>query len=273
MLVNKLFPNYQQLKINHMKLFTLPILILAGLITGSCTDSVSEQPTRFLSDAEADLRLSSRSTAITPEYPINIDCDEWKEMTTHDEKVAFLELSNDVYKSMATDELACLCMAYPLNIDAYAFDDLATGLKRVISNAGCYQELMMREDSAEGIVKALKAHDVPVYLQSSVSLVDKYTLLIDCNLLMQMLQFPEVSSTFTPDEASEAASYLYYLAKVEREVLISDSHSVMSPLMACEACLRPGTDISDIKGITLTQNPSETMFARLKTHNIKPFKL
>lgn len=256
-----------------MKLSFLPTFVLAGLMAVACSDSVSEQPVRFLSDAEADMRLSSRSVAIAPEYPVSIDCDEWREMNSHAEKVAFLELPADVYNSLATDELALLCMAYPLNIDAYAFDDLETGLQRVISNAGCYQELMRRDDSAAGIMKALEACDPAVYLQSSVSAVDKYSLLIDCDLMLQMLQIPEVSSTFTPDESSQAASYLYYLAEVEREVLTGDSYSVMSPLMACEACLHPGADINDIRGVVLTSNPADAMFTRLKSQNIKPYNI
>lgn len=252
-----------------MKVSILSSLALAGLIAAGCADSINESTNRMLTEAEADMRLASRSAAMPPDYPVSIDCPQWRDMTSHAEKVAFLTLPESVYDSMSSEELALLCLAYPLNIDAYAFDDLATGLQRVIRNAGCYQALLRRDDCAIGIVRALQACEAVDYLQSSVTGVDKYSLLIDCNLLMQMLQIPEVSATLSPDQASEAASYLYYLAEVERKVLTDDNHSAFSPLRACEACLAPGTDLSTIR----TVESPDAMLARIKAQNIKPYNL
>lgn len=254
-----------------MKLFYCAFLAFTALLAVGCSDSISTPTNRLMSDVEADMRLNSRAESGVRCYPISIDCDEWRNMDSHAQKVAFLELPDSLYQSMSSEELALLCMTYPLNIDAYAYDDLASGLERVMSYAGCYQELLRRSDCATGIISAIKACDPAVYLQSSASKVDKYSMLIDCNLLMQMLQLPQITATLPSEEAKEAISYLYYLAEVETQVLTDDNYTILAPLTACEACLQPGIDLRDSRAAFSPAETSAAIFDRLRSKNITPY--
>jgi hypothetical protein len=85
------------------------------------------------------------------------------------------QVPKDVLASLSTQELAEICLNYPLFFEYTSFNDERTGISVMIENFNGLSELAKREDGTRELIKKYK--DFPVLFQSP-----KQSVVIDENL-------------------------------------------------------------------------------------------
>ena len=85
-------------------------------------------------------------------YPVRPGTAEWASLENHQDKVDACQIPEDILSSMSTEELVQTVIAYPLNIDMFAYDNTTTGFEVVASHFNGLQELQSRSDSVSELI-------------------------------------------------------------------------------------------------------------------------
>lgn len=104
---------------------------------------------------------SAQTKAPAWDYPVKPGTPEWATFLTHAEKVAAIQVPEDVLNALTTEELVEVCLNYPLYGDIFAYNSLQDGLRQnilVCSNG--IRELYRRPDNAQHLFDALKNSDL-----------------------------------------------------------------------------------------------------------------
>lgn len=163
---------------------------LCALFFAGCAD-MGIIETRQVTNKEA----ATRSVTGEDYYPVKPGTAEWRSFTTHQQMVEACQLSENVLKSLTTDELVRVCANYPLNMDAYAYSNVTIGMQAVTSRFNGYQELFKRPDNASALLGYLQEHnlnevfDTKVQARSNVEIGEA---ILHYNLMENLLSFDEV---------------------------------------------------------------------------------
>ncbi|MDE5810067.1 MAG: hypothetical protein K2M25_02275 [Muribaculaceae bacterium] len=110
------------------KLLSIFLVILA--ILSSCNDPQEEiiEPVKF-------------------SFP-----DGWQSITNHEEKIAALQIPENLLSKISTENLVEACMTYPLGPECFFFNDYQFGLARIIENFNGFAELKKHNDAFDKIL-------------------------------------------------------------------------------------------------------------------------
>ena len=89
---------------------------------------------------------------IIPETPKFTFPEGWQSIPNHEEKIAALQIPENILQKLSTDNLAEACMTYPLGPECFFFNDYQFGLARVIDNFNGFAELKKRVGAFEKIL-------------------------------------------------------------------------------------------------------------------------
>ncbi|MDE5844245.1 MAG: hypothetical protein K2H44_02530 [Muribaculaceae bacterium] len=89
---------------------------------------------------------------VIPETPKFIFPDGWQSITNHEEKIAFLQIPENILPKMSTEDLVEVCMTYPLGPECFFYNDYQFGLARGIDNFNGFAELKKRVGAFEKIL-------------------------------------------------------------------------------------------------------------------------
>ena len=81
------------------------------------------------------------------DYPVKLGTEEWKQFQSDAEMVSACQIPEEVLISLSTEDLAELCLRYPLYMDLLSPENLSDGLDRMFSNFNGIRELYQRSDA------------------------------------------------------------------------------------------------------------------------------
>jgi len=76
----------------------------------------------------------------------------WCACQSHNERVAALQIPDDLLPTLSTEQLVDLCMRYPFWGDYAAFDNPIEGIRRVMDGFNGFAALREREDVADALL-------------------------------------------------------------------------------------------------------------------------
>ena len=118
------------------------LLILFSLITGF----VNAQP-------ETEKKLPW-------DYPVKPGMEEWRQFKTGRQRFDACQIPQKVLESLKTDDLAEICMQYPLYIEYGFLNDERSSTRFIIENFNGLKELSRRKDGTKALINIYK--DFPV---------------------------------------------------------------------------------------------------------------
>ena len=78
--------------------------------------------------------------------------DGWQSITNHEEKIAALQIPENLLSKISTENLVEACMTYPLGPECFFFNDYQFGLARIIENFNGFAELKKHNDAFDKIL-------------------------------------------------------------------------------------------------------------------------
>ena len=85
------------------------------------------------------------------DYPVKPGTEEWKQFKSHEEKRSACQIPEELLSSLSTDDLADLCMRYPLLGDILAFDNKNSALDKLFRDFNGIRELYKRKDVSSNL--------------------------------------------------------------------------------------------------------------------------
>ncbi len=113
-----------------------------------------------------DNRQQSVFQEVTWDFPVKPGTEKWKSFTTSYEMITTCQVSADVLAALSTDQLAEICLNYPLILDIMAFDNILTGLEAYTTNFNGFREFIKRSDAAKVLVQKYREKD-PLQLKKT----------------------------------------------------------------------------------------------------------
>lgn len=86
------------------------------------------------------------------DYPVKPGMEEWKKFRSGEEMVNACQIPEDILDSMTTEELADLCLRYPLIKYIFAFDNLNNGLNKLFSDFNGIREFYRKRDVSNSLL-------------------------------------------------------------------------------------------------------------------------
>ena len=162
--------------------------------------------------------------------------DGWQSITNHEEKIAALQIPENLLSKISTENLAEACMTYPLGPECFFFNDYQFGLARIIENFNGFAELKKHNDAFDKILdhysKELDKNVRKVY--------DNETLTTEPLQLFYVEQFIISGYLYPVDQLKDSQKLisLYPIAKKLRESSEKfQSHSSINTLNAMKKVL------------------------------------
>ena len=87
------------------------------------------------------------------DYPVKPGTEKWGLFQSHDEMVEVCQVPEDILSSISTEDLADLCLRYPMLTDFFAFQNTNEGLDKLFSNFNGIRELYNRQDVSSILTK------------------------------------------------------------------------------------------------------------------------
>lgn len=167
-----------------------------------------------LSAFAIDLPSSNTNTIDVPySYPIVPGTPEWKELKTHEEKVAACQIPDDILNSLTTEALIETVANYPLAVDIYAYDSTEQGYLKLKDQFNGVAELERRTKTQNDEVSSVleKRSQMQSITKDSenfdtIFMQDLYSQLKGVNMLKAAPKFSS-SSVRTPNGTSISAYY------------------------------------------------------------------
>lgn len=94
------------------------------------------------------------------DYPIKPGMEEWKNFKSHQEMANACQIPDDLLSKIPTEELAEICLNYPLFFTMKAFNNLQEGFDQVSTEFNGFQELFKRADSGTILLEIYKNSDL-----------------------------------------------------------------------------------------------------------------
>lgn len=86
-------------------------------------------------------------------FPIKPGMQEWKELKTHDEMLAVLQIPENILNKMTAEDLVETCLNYPLFLDIWAFHSYQQGIDKAISNFNGFRKLLLYKNAGNELLK------------------------------------------------------------------------------------------------------------------------
>ncbi len=116
--------------------------------------------------------VSYAQSDIKWDYPIKPGMEEWKRLNSHQEMVEICQIPDSVISKIPTENLAELCLNYPLFFTMKAFNNLQEGFNQVSTEFNGFRELFKRENAGT-VLLAIYANTRPIDVQKEKDLISK----------------------------------------------------------------------------------------------------
>jgi hypothetical protein len=166
------------------------------------------------------------------EYPIcPIRTPEiWEKLETQAEKLAVIQIPEDILSAISTAGLIETCLNYPLLSNFYVFNTPQEGFDRVVSRFNGLKELMGREDAGKELLNLYKAINLENHL-----IQDSYPIL-RFQLIEMMISQNVILDKLTESEKQEL-SFLCFEKAIDIVNNFENSYSLHSTIFLVIRCL------------------------------------
>jgi hypothetical protein len=96
---------------------------------------------------------SGQEKKLAWDYPVKPGTEEWGKLDSNEAMVKACQIPEKILASLSTEELADICLLYPLLYDVFAFNDLNNGLDKLFSDFNGIRELYKREYLSGSLIK------------------------------------------------------------------------------------------------------------------------
>ena len=111
----------------------------------------------------------SGSERLAWDYPVRPGMEEWRQFTTGRQRWEACQIPQNVIDALNTEELAKICMDFPLFFE-YAFsDDERMAINFMIENFNGLKELSKRKDGAMELINIYKTYPILTQIQDEAS--------------------------------------------------------------------------------------------------------
>ena len=94
------------------------------------------------------------------DYPIKPGTEAWQALSTHEDMLKACQIPAEILKTVSTEELIELCLAYPLLGDIFAYNGIQEGISKVSARFNGLQELFKRKDNASLLFEKMKKQEL-----------------------------------------------------------------------------------------------------------------
>ena len=136
------------------------------------------------------------------DYPIKPGTEAWQALSTHEDMLKACQIPAEILKTVSTEELIELCLAYPLLGDIFAYNGIQEGISKVSARFNGLQELFKRKDNASLLFEKMKKQELlkagvltSIEIGNEISrqmvieaLLSNETILSNTNNLLQLLR-------------------------------------------------------------------------------------
>ncbi|MDR3339416.1 MAG: hypothetical protein LBT25_04855 [Candidatus Symbiothrix sp.] len=134
------------------------------------------------------LTATAQEKKVTWDYPVKPGMKEWKKLDSNEEMVTTCQIPEKILSFLSTEDLAILCLQYPLLYDVFAFNDLNEGLNKLFDDFNGIRELYKRRDASGELLRQynLKIQNFS-FLDSKASDTEKGLFIISISALEVLL--------------------------------------------------------------------------------------
>jgi len=155
------------------------------------------------------LNILNAQTVTVWDYDIKPGSAEWEAISTRDEMLKVIQIPNEVLNSINTEELAVLCINYPMHLDFYIYNSLQEGLERVVSDFNGLRELFERKDNVKYLLGLLRENDLEKLPIGVFSTVELGRMIVRQTLVELFLSNESVLANSTLEQQKEIASIAF----------------------------------------------------------------
>ena len=144
-------------------------------------------------------------------YPILPGTEAWIAFDTYQEKVNACQIPEDVLKTTSTSDLLDLCLAYPLLLDIYAFNEMSDGFNAYYSNFNGIRVFMTRTDAVEALRERYQeelGQQESLLNNAVVTLIEKGDYVFRVSAIEMFLGCPQLQSNLSSSTQKEIVKNL-----------------------------------------------------------------
>jgi len=140
---------------NTIVTFKMFVLLLAIVLYSSCTEIDKNEAT--VSD---DVRISTRGSGITWDYPVKPGMESWNSLQTEDDRITALQVPESILATLSSDEVVGLCIELPAFFLFTAWNTPQDGFDVMSSRYNILRHILLRNDLGGNLIAAYKDADL-----------------------------------------------------------------------------------------------------------------
>lgn len=136
-------------------------------------------------------------------YPIKPGEDKWEKMYSVQERIASLQIPENVLPKISTERLLDICLDYPYLVDVMFYDDFQKGIEVLRSNFNGFDELLNRKDLGKYVLAKDKKFPLELDEIKDKSEIEKGKFSFQCFVLELILAQDNVLTSLNNNEEKE----------------------------------------------------------------------
>jgi hypothetical protein len=153
--------------------------------------------------------VDSQEKKLTWDYPVKPGMDEWKKFQSAEEMINACQIPDDILSSLSTEELADLCLRYPLIEYVFAFDNLNSGLDKLFSDFNGIREFYKKRDVSTNLLnRYVQKTQASSFLDEKNADYEKGQYIVTISLLEVLLSRSIEQNEWTKEKSKEVLQAL-----------------------------------------------------------------
>jgi len=175
-------------------------VLLIIMFVGCHNDKFDPEKVNPENKAEAEISAFDQDINKSWDYPVKIGTESWNQLKTEEERIAALQIPDDILAKLTSEEIVELCVSFPLFGYYTAYNTPQIGFVIMQSRFNIFEHLMNRSDVGQNLINAYKDADMKGFRTLPYS-NEFWTIKLD--YLELVLSQESVLQNLTPDETLE----------------------------------------------------------------------
>jgi len=142
------------------RLFFIKIMLLFFLFAGCRNDKFAPEKVNTEKQSERTKSAFEQESNKTWDYSVKLGMGKWNQLKTEEERIAALQVPDEVLAKLTSEEIVDLCISFPLFGYYTAFNTPQTGFSIMHSRFNIFEHLMNRSDVGKHLIDAYKDADM-----------------------------------------------------------------------------------------------------------------
>jgi len=110
----------------------------------------------FFSFFTVSFATMAQEKKLTWDYPVKPGTEEWDQLKTEDERIAAVQIPENILTELSSDEVIKLCVSFPLFGYFTAFNSSQEGFRIMLSRFNVFQHLLAKKNIGNGLLAIYK---------------------------------------------------------------------------------------------------------------------